>query len=90
MGEVLPLDKVLRALLSDQGLDGVDVLLLQHGLDHLLKHLNIELIDPEHGAFILILKLTSDLCSAERLLSGVLTNIFPSTFVFFESFSLAA
>ena len=37
MGEVLPLDEVLRALLGDQGLDGVDVLLLQHGLDQRLQ-----------------------------------------------------
>ena len=36
VGEVLPLDEVLGALLGDQGLDGVDVLLLQDGLDHLL------------------------------------------------------
>lgn len=38
MREVFPLDEILGALLSDQGLDGVNVLLLQHGLDHLLKH----------------------------------------------------
>ena len=37
VGEVLPLDEILGALLGDQGLDGVDVLLLQHGLDQLLK-----------------------------------------------------